>query len=234
MKKVLFCIDFDGVIMNSIDECCITSYNAYFDRQYNSISAIPKQFIEYFYENRYMVGPAKYFYIICKTFEDSIQLTRKIFNEKLIIYDKEFSQYANKFYFERTQFKDHMQKWFSSHSIYNQFETFLNTTNNNFIIVTNKDKNSVEQLSKYFGFSNRILEIYSKEISEDKKILFTQLMIKYAGYNKYYFVDDNPENIKSVEKINKLDCFIAGWGYNRMSELNNFNIINSFNSLIIN
>ncbi len=71
MSKIL-CLDFDGVLCDSIDECLLTSYNAYFEKYFDKIEKINQKFKNYFYEYRYFVRPAGEYLIIYKAFEENI------------------------------------------------------------------------------------------------------------------------------------------------------------------
>jgi len=72
--------DFDGVIIDSIDECLLTSYNAYL--QYQGISNgfietledIPKYYREEFYRARKYVRPAGEFFVLYKAVSDNIKI----------------------------------------------------------------------------------------------------------------------------------------------------------------
>lgn len=83
-NKVVYILDFDGVICDSIDECMLTSYNSFNDTNIINICEIPTQYKKYFYEYRFYVRPAKEYFLLCKAYSDNIDLTMSIFfgNEK--------------------------------------------------------------------------------------------------------------------------------------------------------
>ena len=69
-NEAILALDFDGVICNSIDECLITSYNAFYKMEINNISDIPDDIKSFFYTYRYYVRPAREYYLIHKAFHE--------------------------------------------------------------------------------------------------------------------------------------------------------------------
>src|SRR3989304_782079 len=82
--------DFDGVIVDSIDECLLTSYNAYL--QYQRISNgfiekledIPKYNREEFYRTRKYVRPAGEFFVLYRAISDNIKIESYVIFRKLL------------------------------------------------------------------------------------------------------------------------------------------------------
>ena len=77
MKKLILW-DFDGVIADSIDECLITSYNAYINDAKNNnnfirnVSDVPLERQAFFYKNRKYVRPPGEYFIIHYAFDNHI------------------------------------------------------------------------------------------------------------------------------------------------------------------
>jgi len=42
-NDIIYVFDFDGVICNSIDECMLTSYNAFYNEELININDVPYQ-----------------------------------------------------------------------------------------------------------------------------------------------------------------------------------------------
>ena len=82
MRKVpnkLLLLDFDGVIVNSIDECLLTSFNAFQQFENTGVSvddlsniALPCQ--RYFNSNRNFVRPAAEYYLLHRAYTDNIEI----------------------------------------------------------------------------------------------------------------------------------------------------------------
>lgn len=47
MKRIL-CLDFDGVLCNSIKECALVAYNAYHETNEANFDNIPRSFSDFF------------------------------------------------------------------------------------------------------------------------------------------------------------------------------------------
>ena len=220
----MYCLDFDGVIVNSVDECCLTSYNSYFGSLHLDIKFLPQSFVDYFYNCRYLIGPAKYFYLLCKFYEKDKILTLSDI-ERSQNMESDLLKFENSFYENRKKLKTNLNRWCDYHSIYDEFKCFLKSDTEKFIIITNKDKTSVKQLALHFSFDNRIIEVFSKEDSLDKRILMQKIKIKYNMYASFIFVDDNRENIIQLNSIKNVECYQPLWGYiNQRSKIEDFQI----------
>ena len=234
MNKV-YCFDFDGVLCNSIYECFIVAYNAYYNKNYNNNKDINKDIQNFFYKFRYLAKPAKEFFIIFYAFEKNFyQINREIFDDLKNSLENEIKYFDTKFYKAREKLKEDIKNWLKLHIKYDQFENFLEKYSIKFNIVTNKDKDSVIKIAKHHGYLNRIDSIYSKEISNDKNILF-DILIKEKKLDllktEIVYVDDQVDNLENVQK--NIKClYLADWGYNIKSN-NKFKRIYSLNEIII-
>ena len=215
-RKAVYCLDFDGVLCNSIDECLVTGYNAYFRKEINTPLQVHRDFRDYFYKYRYFVRPAGEYYVLFHAYEAGIELDKQSFDRLKGAMAPELDAYSNNFYECRYLLKKKdINHWLSLHKIYSQCKKFLNESNTSFYIITNKDLDSVKKLASYHGFSDKIIKIYSKEISLEKKKLFERLFEEYyidPLIHQISFVDDNEDNLEEVQDLS-LNLYHAFWGY---------------------
>ena len=233
-NNIIYILDFDGVLCDSIDECMLTTYNAFNHTELINIDDIPDQFKLYFYKYRYHVRPAKEYLLICKAYLKNKDLSYPIFVEMRKSYEKEMKIFEDGFFNKRKFLKKNIDIWLSYHKIYEHANQIISSLSNKFFILTTKDRNSVEMLANHFGFSNKVENIFSKEISTNKSVLFTYFFKQYHSLtngNQVIFVDDNEFHLADVKHF-PLELFFAKWGYAGSQKLNNFKEINSLMELI--
>ena len=233
-NDIIYVFDFDGVICNSIDECLLTSYNTFYNAELININDVPYQFKLYFYKYRYHVRPAKEYLLICKAYLKNKDLSYPIFVEMRKSYEKEMKIFEDGFFNKRKFLKKNIDIWLSYHKIYEHANQIISSLSNKFFILTTKDRNSVEMLANHFGFSNKVENIISKEISTNKSVLFTYFFEQYhslSNGNQVIFVDDNEFHLADVKHF-PLELFFAKWGYAGSQKSNNFKEINSLMELI--
>ena len=212
-NKRVFLLDFDGVLCNSLDECLIVSYNTYYKMDNNTIDTIPMNHRDYFYENRWLVRPAGEYCVLWKAFESGLNINEIVFGKLKMEYSEDIDKFQKLFYNNRAQLKSNMPHWLSLHETYDNIKNFIYNSKEEIFIVTNKDKQSVELLSKYFGYFDKIINIYSMEISFNKTTLIKKILQDYRYNTKetlFIFVDDNIENLKEVDTMqNDIQILLA-------------------------
>ena len=232
--KIIYVFDFDGVICNSINECLLTSYNAFYHTELINIDDVPNQFKLYFYKNRHHVRPAKEYYLICESYKQKKILSFSLFNNMKSLFSKEMNKFEKIFYRKRKFLQNKPDIWLAYHILYKNVVEFIREFPKKFFILTTKDRYSVEMLANHFGFMNQIENIFSKEISTNKFDLFKQFFDQYHYFenqNRIIFVDDNEYHLSDV-KFFPLDLYFARWGYAGIQKSNNFKEINSLMELL--
>tara|TARA_B100001750_G_C15456297_1_gene571773 strand:+ start:576 stop:1283 length:708 start_codon:yes stop_codon:yes gene_type:complete len=232
-KKTIYVFDFDGVLCDSINECMITTYNAYNKTEIFNLDEIPEGFRDFFYQHRSYVKPAKEYFLLCEAFYNKIDLSYNKFNKMKKRLSKKMQLFEDHFFNQRKLMQKNQRVWLSYHKMYRHVSTFISELSSKFYIITNKDLYSVKILSNYFRFDDRIKNILSKEISNDKKILFKYFfdMILYnKDETRIIFVDDNEDNLSRVKNY-PIELYFAKWGYAKKQINNSFNEINSLQDI---
>ncbi|SVD48348.1 uncharacterized protein METZ01_LOCUS401202 [marine metagenome] len=217
-NKSVFIFDFDGVLCDSIAECMIVSLNTYRSAFSSSTGDITNSMREYFYNYRYLVRPAGEYFLIWESYYHNKNFKKITFEDMKKTMIVQINEFQNMFYVYRQRMKQNIDYWISLHKCYSNTLQFFKKYRKNIFILTNKDKDSVEKISSAHGYSDRINEIYSKEISTDKSKLLNELLNNnkhlYNGYNIIY-IDDNIKNLNIISTLNipNLICIHARWGY---------------------
>lgn len=240
MKKIL-CLDFDGVICDSQQECLLVAFNSYNYFQNNKfkkkcrISEIPDQIKKNFNKNRYLVRPAREYWLLFHmlTQKDKIPNQTK-FNILSKLHQETLKKYEPIFFEERNRLKiDDLSTWYNLHNMYVEFLDYWDDLNSlyNTYIVTNKDQSSVISLFGHFGIKIEADKIWAvnKNMSKIQKINNISRLEKV--HKKYFiFIDDHPDYVDSM--INSgIDSYIASWGYNKIIKNKN-NLISDLGFLI--
>jgi len=233
-NNIIYILDFDGVICDSIDECMLTTYNSFKDTNIINISDVPNHFRKYFYEYRYHVRPAKEYFLLCRAFAENIDLSTSNFEEFRKLYENEMNNFESIFFQKRFELKKNIELWLSYHKIYEHANQFISSITDRIFILTTKDYDSVNILASHFGFIKKIEDIYSREISSDKAILFENLFKKHKSLlnsKRIVFVDDNEFHLASVSQF-PIQLYFASWGYAKTQKFNKFKEISSFMEII--
>jgi|GEM_PF-1997329 len=230
----VYCFDFDGVLCDSLNESLLTSYNAYFKRDAKSVAEIDPAVRDFFYKHRHLVRPAGEYYVLFYAFEKGETVVEQDrFLQLKAGLMREMNDHAERFYASRQRFKQDLDSWLGLHRLYPECIDFLEQRSHRFFIVSNKDRESVVALSRHHGYSNRIIEIYSKEMGTDKRILLNKL-IEDQGLNpstcRIVFVDDHAGTLGEVRQL-PLELYQAAWGYTGRLESEAIRSIRSLDEL---
>jgi hypothetical protein len=216
-KDRILLLDFDGVLCNGLDEMLIVSYNTFYRTNYRFINQINSSQKFFFYQNRWMVRPAGEYFVLWKAYELFKNIDIKTFHYLKIQFSKEVKLFQYDFYKKRDFLQEDLDYWLSLHKTYQNVSEFLKNPENNFFVVTNKDRQSIEILANYFGYFSKIRDIYSKEISVHKKQLILKLLNDYHfdyTSNKFVFIDDNITNLDEVASMKEgIQTIFTSWGY---------------------
>ena len=217
-KKKIYLFDFDGVLCDSIEECMIVSYNAYYGTSITNADEIKPEGRSFFVKNRYLVRPAYEYLLLWEAYSNKAALNEEAFELLRKQHFKDSKAFHDAFFSHRGTLRKDIEHWISLHKTYESTTQLMDIDSEDIYIVTNKDKESVEKISSAHGYRHKIRDIYSKEISNDKRVLIKKLV---ADYNidlnecELIFVDDNTGHLKDVGAMKELNitALLAKWGY---------------------
>lgn len=231
---IVYCFDFDGVLCDTMDESLITSHNAYFGGKARSVSDINPAIRDFFYEHRYLVRPAGEYFLLFHAFERGETVIGKDrFLELKAALVNEMREHADRFYAHRKQMRENLEYWKSLHKLFPQCIDFIEERKSPFFIVTNKDKDSVLTLAMHFGFVDLVIDVYSREISVDKRKLMEKLISDHGlspSLHHIVYVDDHEGTLGEMEGL-PLDLYLASWGYTGKPGSGPFRLLRSLGNL---
>ncbi len=225
MHKAIFW-DFDGVIVDSIDECLITSYNTFlkvkkrYSRFIYKLGDIPTEFKDEFYNKRKYVRPAgEYFVIFNALLEDKKIDSYSDFSRLLKKYAGQVRSFQRKFYAMRRYFmKEYPRAWLALHKTYPGFKQKWGRLSKRFVfyIVSNKDKHSILAILRHLGLPLNRNKIFGVEFSLKKPSIISHILEKTGlATGDVFFIDDNYHHLLDLSD-KTLNLFFAAWGYGEM------------------
>jgi FMN phosphatase YigB (HAD superfamily) len=232
MSAVL-CLDFDGVLCDSVDECFIVGYNSYFDSDIAAPSAAPQLMYRFFVEHRYLVAPPEDYFLLFHAFASGIKQLDRMSFARLQASSTAAGRtdFIARFFAWRSAKKQDAAPWLALHRLYPQSRMVLEQEFPGFYIVTTKDRDSVERLASHHAYRHKILGIYSRETSSDKRVLFQHLLADAAinpHDQRVVFVDDNRMHLEQVKPLG-IETRLAAWGYTDPEIEKEFGVIQTLN-----
>ena len=216
--KRLIALDFDGVIIDSIEECFQVSKEVYY-----GFSQFPFDEVLYkdmFIQYRGLVGPACEYLALHKILEKSL-INDNSFNKnsyeqiKLEIDQDTFDRFEYLFFSTRTYYqKTNFPKWIELNPITNFGKNLISRKNEDIYIITTKNRIATEALLSHYNIN--IEAIYANdEIKElgSKGRLISRL-IDQEQATEAYFIDDSVSHLDTVND-DRIKCFFADWGYGK-------------------
>ena len=217
--------DFDGVLINSIDEVTVSAYNVVTNQLVVSLEELPVNVVHRFKRNRFYV----------QSIGDVIPLMRWCMENQAVEPDfilnlQEYQaiirresiplvERVNYFFKIRWQFAEKDEKrWLSLHAPFQPVWDALKTYSpDEVVILTNKDRQAVVHLCRHFGLEIRENNIYSGDKGVTK---IENLNAVHQRFNRapYHFIDDSLRNLRDLNtSFNQtrllLRLILASWGY---------------------
>jgi FMN phosphatase YigB (HAD superfamily) len=217
--------DFDGVLINSLDEIVITTYNATTGSLVTRLAEIPADLTQMFKYNRFHVQPIGDAIALMQwclanrpkdvekilTCEEYLAITRRT--------DVDLKERTSGIYAARKRFIDKdIKRWFDLHQTYQPlWDELIRHQHHPFVILTNKNHDATWRLCHHFGLNIDADDVYSG----DNGVTKTQNMLRIQerfGRQPYFFFDDSIKNLQELDQhFNReekvLSLVLAAWGY---------------------
>lgn len=219
-QSVAIFLDFDGVIVDSLEECYIVASKLF--KQLRPHSSVSNAHLELFYKYRGIVGPPWGFYILLCLIDDCVQgkaqdietLFKKRGSELSL--DERYTL-QDQFFAVRQEVQKDISHWLSLHHLTDFGHSLQNKSLPNVHIVTTKNRKAVEVLLHYFHISIRsIFDNYDYRNFGDKGALIEHIM-EEKKIKKAIFVDDSVEHLNTITDSHVIPYF-ADWGYGKNSD----------------
>lgn len=218
-------LDFDGVLINSLDEVTLTAYNATTGKLVTSLADLPTALVKVFQRNRYHV----------QSIGDGILLMNWCLNNyrnksEEILNPHEYEAVISgaavsltdrtlRIYETRRQFiaKD-PEGWLALHKPYQPlWDQLIQRQKYVFVILTNKNRDATLRLCRHFGLGINAVNIYSGDQGTSKVENMQQIQKRFEN-QAFDFIDDSIKNLRELENSlnvgNKMiRLLLASWGY---------------------
>ena len=218
--------DFDGVLVNSLDEVTLTAYNTATGKQVTSLADLPKALVELFQHNRFHVQPIGDAILLMNwclnnyrnksgpTLLNSHEYEALISGTTVSIADRTFQVYET-----RSQFiaRD-PERWLALHRPYQPlWGELIRRPEYAFVILTNKNRDAILRLCQHFGLGIEAVDVYSGDHGKSKVENMQQIQKRFAGY-LFNFIDDSIKNLRELENSlntekKRIKLLLASWGY---------------------
>ncbi|MEE3649869.1 MULTISPECIES: HAD family hydrolase [unclassified Brenneria] len=238
-KSMLIAMDFDGVVVDGVDECMLIAWNVLHDRplgDFNQdvLQKIPRQMASRFKKLRNFVRHDGHFIAsfselgnevmnndeFSAIYESFSPKEKDIFRDKFIQYRKQARNTYPIFWAKLHRPLLDISKLFStSHDIY---------------IVSGKDEDSISFILREHGLNVPTEKIFGR--MTDKNETLTSLKLIAAAKNEeMLFIDDNIQNVIDALE-HGIQSFWANWGYNIpehkvMAHKNGINVLSTVDLL---
>jgi FMN phosphatase YigB (HAD superfamily) len=217
--------DFDGVLMNSLDEVALTTYNAATGSLLTSMAEIPLSPVELFKSNRFhvqQIGDAVTLMNWCReNRQNDLKriLTREEYRNVVAGADSELIDRTNLIYETRRRLIEaDSKRWLAMHHPYHPlWKELVNRREFSFVILTNKNHDATLRLCRHFGLDIDAGDIYSGDNGVTKTENMGRIRDRF-GREKYSFIDDSVKNLKALDvdfntEKKALSLLLAAWGY---------------------
>ncbi len=218
--------DFDGVLIDSLDEVVLTVYNTATGQQLMSLLDLPRALITLFRRNRFHVQPIGDGILLMnwclKNYHSESDRILKPEEYRAIIGEATapIARRSGQVYEKRRQFIERdAAEWTALHRPYQPLWDALVERQNQcgFAIVTNKNRVATERLCRHFGLNIPSNRIFSGDNGASKVENMQSIQQRFRA-GTHYFLDDSLKNLQELDQnLNRqnkiLIPLLAAWGY---------------------
>jgi hypothetical protein len=219
-------LDFDGVLINSLDEVTLTAYNTATGKQVCSLADMPKALVGLFQRNRFHVQPIGDAILLMswclnnyRKKSEPILLNPHEYKALISGADASITDRTLRIYETRRQFiaRD-PEGWLALHRPYQPlWGHIIGRRKYAFVILTNKNRDATLRLCQHFELDIHAVDVYSGDHGISKVENMQQIQKRFTD-KLYGFIDDSVKNLRELEnsfnKENKMiRLLFASWGY---------------------
>jgi FMN phosphatase YigB (HAD superfamily) len=225
MTKPMLIFDYDGVLLDSVREVAVTAYNMLQGTIATRLDQLPQAALDLFLRNRFHIQPIGDAPVLMKwclevaesdpakllspaEYQDIIQRT-----------DEPVAARTIRFFETRHRFKTRdLDAWFALNApVQPIWRIMAENPVENFVLLTNKNREATISLSRHFGLEISDENVYSGDHGTTKIENMTQIIQRFARPT-YSFFDDSVKNLREIdEHFNRqektISLIFAAWGY---------------------
>jgi FMN phosphatase YigB (HAD superfamily) len=218
--------DFDGVIINSLDEITVTAHNAVTDRLDTTLRALSSNVIRLFQQNRFHVQGIGDVVTLMKWCKDNDSgdpdyiMSPEAYESLRISAETPLVERTRTFFAVRKSFvhKDR-ERWLALNAPFPKIWNELKKIPvEKIVILTTKNREAVLQLCKFFGYELLDNNIYSGDDGILKTENLNAIHERFKA-GPYDFIDDSLSNLKELDRhfntpdSKFINLILAAWGY---------------------
>ena len=217
--------DFDGVLIDSLNEVALTVYNATTGSLFTSLAEIPGGPVALFKRNRFhvqQIGDAINLMNWCierHQFESTGTLSKEEYRTVASGDSASLNARTDLIYETRKRLIERDEKrWLSLHQPYRPlWNELIKDHDCAYVILTNKNHDATLRLCRHFGLDIDANDIYSGDRGTTKVENMQQIQTRF-GIQYVSFIDDSVKNLKDLDlEFNQgkkmLSLLLADWGY---------------------
>ena len=217
MEKVLF-LDFDGVLFDTLKEVYLVSRYIYQDK--NFLDEIEQDEYSRFSKFKYLVYNIWMFYYFNPLIFENYPQNEIVEKYKSAILNRDKikeEEFCSRFLDARRDLvNNYFEFWKNLETPYEFFHAIKEIYDNgykNIVIISKKNKNSIIERFETYNFVLPKEQIFAREILDNysSKGEFISEYMNKNNYKSAIFVDDNINNLKTVQNDN-VQTILALWG----------------------
>ena len=217
--------DYDGVLMDSVREIAVTTYNMLTGAIFTRLEQLPQNALSLFLLNRFHVQPIGDAPVLLKwCLETGDANPDKLLSpdeyDAIVKHVEEpVAARTNRFFETRNRFKaQDIEAWMSLNApVQPLWRIMIESGAEDLVLLTNKNREATISLSNHFGLIIDDENIYSGDHGTTKIENMTRIMQRFEK-PAYTFIDDSVKNLREIDshfngdqKI--ISLVFATWGY---------------------
>ena len=213
----LLCLDFDGVICDSANECMLVTYDAYFDVDHVHTEALPTAYCEVFKRYRYLVRDPGEYYLLANAYDEGRTIDEARFTAVVAGASSACREFKQKFFAARRALRRKDERaWVNLHSAYEHVVEFMKTATAPIDIITTKDEESVDALLTAYGVREKVGRIFGQQAltAHGGKAGAIRVAVARRGLepSEVAYLDDHLKHLADVRDTG-VHLWHATWGY---------------------
>jgi phosphoglycolate phosphatase-like HAD superfamily hydrolase len=217
MQHKTFALDFDGVIVDGLNECILVTWNGYYGKQLDDFSIeglakVPNWFIERFTHCRNFAKHLGHFAVAIFDRDTPIQTQTDYERLYLSLDPLEVESFVAKVNEYRANARTHQELlWLDQHTLYPDVQSFLQSLNAPLYIVSAKDRDSIIKILARAEIDITPHQVFGEQRN---KLVALRAIQQYESVRpeEIFFLDDNIINVIDVQQAG-YGAYWALWGY---------------------
>lgn len=222
----ILALDFDGVIGNSVRECLVVAYNAFYHPnkgiQVMSVRELDDELIREFTRMRNYIRSGADFMYILMALRDKVNIdSQQAFDNYTRLHHDLYDQFFSDFYGVReTLSVDHFDLWLELNPFYAGMGEYLDgyPAKDRLYIITTKKIEYVKKLLAYHQIALRDENLFTADKKRGKRLVLMDIVQKHqTSPDNVWYIDDQVDTLLKIYDSG-VRCQMALWGYNNAEQ----------------